>query len=51
MLCIIDKVMNYLRQCICVIINKLFVQEIWYKIKTVAPYNHWSMQVEHGIKS
>ena len=40
-----------LRQCIHVIINELFTQESWYKIKTVAPYNNQSLHAEHGINS
>ena len=32
------------------LINYLF-KKLGFKIKTVGPYNHQSLQVEHGIKS
>ena len=34
----------------CILINYLF-KKLGFKIKTVAPYNHQSLQAEHGIKS
>ena len=39
-------------QCVYLIFNELLVLGNWgIKIKTVDPYNHQSLQAEHGIKS
>ena len=46
------RIHNYgLRQCIHVFCHKLPVPQIDIKIKTVALFNHWSLQAEHGLKS
>ena len=37
-------------QCIYVHAHELFVQKTEHQYKTVAPYNHQSLQAEHGIK-
>ena len=42
---------NEPRLCIHVFSYELFVQKFDIKIKAVAPYNHQSLQAEHGIKS
>ena len=39
------------RQCIYVILINYLFNELDFKIKTVAPYNHQLLQAEHGIKS
>ena len=38
-------------QCIYVLINDIFFHRLDIKIKTIAPFNHKSLQAEHGIKS
>ena len=48
--CILDYI-NGSRQAIHVIFNEVFIQEILYKNKTAAPFNHHSLMAEHGIKS
>ena len=39
------------RQCIYVITHDILTNKFNIKIRTVAPYNHHSLQAEHGIKS
>ena len=49
--CIPDyMIMNLDGACMSLLKNYLF-KRFGIKIKTVAPYNHQSLQVEHGIKS
>ena len=41
-----DKESTFMSSLISYLFSKLDI-----KIKTVAPYNHWSLKAEHGIKS
>ena len=49
--CAPDCIIMGSRQCIHVKPDELSVRKLNIKIMTVAPYNHQSLQAEHGIKT
>ena len=49
--CVPNYINNASRQCIYVLTHELLVSETRYQNKKVAPYNHQSLEAEHGIKS